>query len=56
MDFPKVNPDICTGCGICADSCPMEAITLVNDVAIIATDKCSNCRVCVDDCPNEAIN
>jgi len=26
MDFPKVNPDICTGCGICVDSCPMDAI------------------------------
>jgi len=56
MDFPKVNPDIFTGCGICVDSCPMEAIKLVNDVAIIDTDKCSNCRACVDDCPNEAIN
>ncbi|MBN1119295.1 MAG: 4Fe-4S binding protein [Bacteroidales bacterium] len=56
MDYPKVNPEICTGCGICVDSFPMEAITLVNDVAFIDTTKCSNCRACVDDCPNEAIN
>jgi len=56
MDFPKVNPDICTGCGICVDSYPMEAIKLENDVAIIDTDKCSNCRAYVDDCPNEAVS
>jgi len=55
MDYPKVNPDICTGCGICVDSCPMEAITLV-DIAFIDTTKCSNCRACVDVCPNEAIS
>ncbi len=55
MDFPRVNPDICTGCGICVGSCLMESINLVNDVAIIDTAKCSNCRSCADDCPNEAI-
>ncbi len=56
IDFPRVNPKICTDCGICIDSCPIEAIALLNDVAFIDTDKCSNCRVCVDDCPNEAIS
>jgi len=56
MDFPKVTPDICTGCGICVDSCPMEAIKLVNDTAVIDTAACSNCKACVDDCPNEAIS
>jgi formate hydrogenlyase subunit 6/NADH:ubiquinone oxidoreductase subunit I len=55
MDFPKVNPENCTGCGNCVDSCPMEAIKLVNDIATIDITKCGNCRVCVDDCPNEAI-
>lgn len=56
MDFPKVNPDICTGCGICVDSCPVESIKLINDVAIIDTATCSNCGACVNDCPNEAIS
>jgi len=56
MDYPNVNPAICTGCGICVDSCPMEAITLVNDVAFIDTVKYSNCRIFVDDCSNEAIS
>ncbi len=56
MDFPKVNSEICTGCGICIDSCTMEAIELVDDVAFIDTAKCNNCKICVDDCPNEAIS
>jgi len=24
MDYPKVNPEICTGCGNCVESCPDE--------------------------------
>jgi ferredoxin len=56
MDYPKVDSKVCTGCGICVDSCPMEAITLINDIATIDINKCSNCRACVNDCPNEAIS
>jgi NAD-dependent dihydropyrimidine dehydrogenase PreA subunit len=56
MDNPKVNPEVCTGCGICIDTCPMEAIEMVNEVARIINDQCSNCRACVDECPVEAIS
>jgi len=55
MDYPKVNPDICTGCGSCVEMCPMEAIELINDTATIDETKCSNCRLCVTECPVEAI-
>lgn len=55
MDHPIVNSEICTGCGICVDSCPMEAIQLVNDIAVIDHEKCSNCGICISECPNEAI-
>jgi NAD-dependent dihydropyrimidine dehydrogenase PreA subunit len=55
-DFPKVNSDICTGCGICIDNCPMEAIELVNGVAFIDGKKCNNCHQCENDCPVEAIS
>jgi ferredoxin len=56
INFPKVNQDICTGCGICIDNCPTGAIELVNDIAFIDEKKCSNCRQCENDCPVEAIS
>ena len=45
----------CTGCSVCVDECPVEAITIVSDVATIDVDKCTECGQCVDACPNEAI-
>ncbi|MBC7343242.1 MAG: 4Fe-4S binding protein [Clostridia bacterium] len=49
-----VNKEECTGCGICVDSCPEEAITL-NDVAEVDPEKCSECGTCVEECPQECI-
>jgi ferredoxin len=56
MDFPKVDPEVCTGCGACVDICPIEAIELKNDIAVINTNECTNCRVCESECPVEAIS
>jgi Na+-translocating ferredoxin:NAD+ oxidoreductase RNF subunit RnfB len=44
----------CTGCGLCLDACPVEAIVLLNDVATIGDD-CTACGACVAECPNEAL-
>ena len=57
-----LNASKCTGCGICADACPKEAITLgmVGAAARNATEgapiivdpsKCSYCGVCTILCP-----
>jgi len=56
MNTPEVNPDICTGCGICIDNCPMEAITLIDGKAFINEDECTNCRLCESECPVGAIS
>jgi len=56
MDYPKVDSENCTGCGNCVESCPVEAIELINDIAVIDEVKCSNCLLCISDCPNEAIS
>lgn len=45
----------CTGCGICEDACPQEAIT-VDGVASVDADLCTECGACVDACPNDAIS
>ncbi|MBD3337795.1 MAG: 4Fe-4S dicluster domain-containing protein [Candidatus Lokiarchaeota archaeon] len=51
----KLNEKNCVGCGTCVEKCPMEAITLQNDLAILEMSRCVGCGVCVHQCPNEAI-
>jgi Fe-S-cluster-containing hydrogenase component 2 len=51
----QVNKEECTGCGICVDTCPEEAITMDGDTARIDAAKCTECGLCVDACPSGAI-
>ena len=48
-DFEK-----CTGCGECADSCPVDAVGMENDIPVVDLDWCIGCGVCVSRCPAEA--
>jgi len=52
----KVNRDECIGCGVCSeDRCPMEAIEVIDDKAVVYQDKCIGCGLCVSGCPVQAI-
>lgn len=50
-----VDKEKCIGCGQCVDVCPVEAIKLDNDIAVIS-DECIECGACADECPSEAIS
>jgi len=51
----KVNPDECVGCETCVPVCPVEAISMQDDIAVIDQDTCTECEACVATCPVEAI-
>jgi len=50
-----LDQEKCTGCGICVDVCPVNAITL-NDIAEIDKDTCTGCGICLNVCPTQAIS
>lgn len=54
--YPVVDSELCTGCGVCIDICPTDAIVLKDDKAFIVSDLCRNCKKCVRVCPAGAIN
>jgi len=54
--MPWINKDMCTGCGICIDECPVDAIEQKADgLAEINDAECIRCGRCHDVCPQEAV-
>jgi len=53
---PKVKSKNCIGCGECVEHCAQNAITLVDEKAVIDPQKCVGCGECIQICPNRAIN
>jgi len=51
-----VDPARCTGCGLCVEVCPVEAIGLEDGRAVVDARVCAGCTACVQACPNEAIS
>jgi len=50
----NVDANKCTGCAICVDICPVDAIT-IEQVAVIDHETCIHCGSCVAECPNGAL-
>ena len=50
----KVEVEKCTGCGECVSACPLDAIVIQNNKAIV-DDSCAECGACIDVCPNKAL-
>jgi Pyruvate/2-oxoacid:ferredoxin oxidoreductase delta subunit len=52
-----IDEEACTGCGICVERCPTDAIVLnADNVAERDENACLGCGVCSHFCPEEAIS
>jgi len=52
----RIDPETCTGCGICRKNCPVEAITGERKQPhVINQELCTKCNTCYEKCPFGAI-
>lgn len=50
----EINTDKCTGCTTCLRRCPVEAIRIRNDKAVIDAFQCIDCGECIRVCQHQA--
>jgi ferredoxin len=54
--LPLIDLQRCTGCGLCEQLCPTNAVEVrENRAAIVRPEACSFCDVCESYCPEGAI-
>jgi ferredoxin len=53
--MPWVDVEKCTGCKICVNKCPVEAIIIKDKKAEINMEECIHCGICHSVCPQEAV-
>ncbi len=55
--LPTIDLQRCTGCGDCEQSCPTQAVAVLDNVAVIIhPEACTFCDRCEQLCPAEAIS
>jgi len=53
----QVLREECTGCGLCEDICPVDAVIIdAEEIAQVAQDSCIGCGLCASACPTGAIS
>ncbi len=45
----------CIGCGACIVECPLEALDLIDGIAVVNPEKCKDNGSCVEVCPTNAL-
>ena len=53
--MPWVDKDKCTGCKICIEKCPVNAISMEDEKAKINMEECIHCGTCHGVCSQEAV-
>ena len=54
----RIEPGQCVACAICADVCPVAALTLAANelVPVFWPERCTACAACEHECPTGAIS
>jgi heterodisulfide reductase subunit A len=52
----RVRPRLCTGCEMCVDACPYDAIHLEKGKAVVNEVLCEGCGTCTATCVRAAID
>ena len=58
MGIKAINEELCTGCGICVEDCPMDVIRMdeaKGKACIHYPGDCMVCYLCEMGCPEDAI-
>ena len=58
MAIEKIDVNLCDGCGICENTCPMDVIRMdekAKKAKITYPEECTCCAMCERDCPKHAI-
>ena len=58
MAIERIDTGLCSGCGICVNSCPADVIRMDRDskkAVIRYPEDCVLCLACTYDCPEKAI-
>ncbi len=53
--YCQITVQECIGCGLCEERCPMDAISMDGDTAVVNRDRCIGCGVCVGACNVAAV-
>jgi uncharacterized protein (DUF362 family)/NAD-dependent dihydropyrimidine dehydrogenase PreA subunit len=52
---PSADQNLCLGCGICVEKCPVSALSMINDLPNVTPEECIVCFCCQENCPERAI-